>query len=128
MITMKHKFDSILDAMLKGDAEFMPSRTGEKWGYIDEFEHELGTSKCIFETDEGGSFFQMTIINEEVREEARQVEAEVVQVSLVAGLQQRHAAPLQGLFNLEDVLLVEHASVVAEEALQANQLFFDLVS
>ena len=66
---MKHKFDSILDAMLKCDAEFMPSRSGDKWGYIDEFEHELGTSKCIFETDEDGSFFQLTIINEEVREE-----------------------------------------------------------
>ena len=66
---MKHKFDSILDAMLKCDAEFMPSRSGDKWGYIDEFEHELGTSKCIFETDEDGSFFQMTLINEEVREE-----------------------------------------------------------
>ena len=69
MIVMKHKFDSILDAMLKCDAEFMPSRSGDKWGYIDEFEHELGTSKCIFETDEDGSFFQLTIINEEVRED-----------------------------------------------------------
>ena len=69
MENMKHKFDSILDAMLKGDAEFMPSRSGDKWGYIDEFEHELGTSKCIFETDEDGSFFQLTIINEEVRED-----------------------------------------------------------
>ena len=69
MATMTHKFDSILDAMLKCEAGFMPSRSGEKWGYIDEFDHELGTSKCIFETDEDGSFFQLTIINEEVREE-----------------------------------------------------------
>lgn len=69
MFSMTHKFDSILDAMLKCEAGFMPSRNGEKWGYIDEFDHELGTSKCIFETDEDGSFFQMTIINEEVRED-----------------------------------------------------------
>lgn len=69
MRDMSHKFDSILDAVLKCDAGFVPSRSGEKWGYVQEYEHEFGSSKCIFETDEDGSFFELTIINDDARED-----------------------------------------------------------
>lgn len=43
----------------------MKSRNGEKWGYIDEFEHERGHAKCVFETDEEGSFLSMNLFCEE---------------------------------------------------------------
>ena len=49
---MSHKLDPILDAGLHPEASFSKSRSGEKWGYIDVFKHELGLSKCIFETAE----------------------------------------------------------------------------
>ena len=47
----------------------MKSQNGEKWGYIDSFKHEQGQSKCVFETDEDGSFLQLTLMNEDVGEE-----------------------------------------------------------
>lgn len=69
MTPMSHKLDPILDAGLHPEASFSKSRSGEKWGYIDVFKHELGLSKCIFETDEEGSFLQLTMLHDEVEEE-----------------------------------------------------------
>ena len=69
MTPMTHKLDPVLDAGLRPEASFMKSRNGEKWGYIDRFKHEQGESKCVFETDEDGSFLQLTLMNEEVTEE-----------------------------------------------------------
>ena len=66
---MSHKLDPVLDAGLRPEATFMKSRNGEKWGYVDEFKHEFGPSCCIFETDEEGSFLQLTLIHEEAIEE-----------------------------------------------------------
>jgi len=62
---MSHKLDPVLDAGLRPEATFMRSRSGEKWGYIDEFNHEFGPSRCVFETDEEGSFLQLTLIHQE---------------------------------------------------------------
>jgi len=66
---MSHKLDPVLDAGLRPEASFMKSRSGEKWGYIDEFNHEFGPSRCVFETDEEGSFLQLTLIHEEAIDE-----------------------------------------------------------
>jgi hypothetical protein len=66
---MSHKLDPVLDAGLRPEASFMKSQNGEKWGYIDTFKHEQGRSKCVFETDEDGSFLQLTLMNEDVGEE-----------------------------------------------------------
>ena len=66
---MSHKLDPVLDAGLRPEASFMKSQNGEKWGYIDSFKHEQGCSKCVFETDEDGSFLQLTLMNEDVGED-----------------------------------------------------------
>ena len=66
---MSHKLDPVLDAGLRPEASFMKSQNGEKWGYIDTFKHEQGRSKCVFETDEDGSFLQLTLMNEDVGED-----------------------------------------------------------
>ena len=69
---MSHKLDlfPILDAGLHPRCEEVKSSLGRvKWGYIDVFKHELGLSKCIFETDEEGSFLQLTMLHDEVEEE-----------------------------------------------------------
>ena len=57
--------DAVLEEGLRPDATFMKSRNGEKWGYIDEFEHERGQAKCVFETDEEGSFLSMNLFSED---------------------------------------------------------------
>jgi len=62
---MSHKLDAVLEEGLRPDATFMKSRNGEKWGYIDEFEHERGQAKCVFETDEEGSFLSMNLFSED---------------------------------------------------------------
>ena len=69
MAPMTHKLDPVLDAGLRPEASFMKSQNGEKWGYIDSFKHEQGQSKCVFETDEDGSFLQLTLMNEDVGED-----------------------------------------------------------
>ena len=65
MTVMSHKLDAVLEEGLRPDATFMKSRNGEKWGYIDEFEQERGHAKCVFETDEEGSFLSMNLFSEE---------------------------------------------------------------
>ena len=65
MTVMSHKLDAVLEEGLRPDATFMKSRNGEKWGYIDEFEQERGHAKCVFETDEEGSFLSMNLFCEE---------------------------------------------------------------
>ena len=66
---MTHKLDPVLDAGLRPEASFMKSQHGEVWGYIDSFKHDQGQSKCVFETDEDGSFLQLTLMNEDIGED-----------------------------------------------------------
>lgn len=77
---MSHKLDPIFDVGLHPEASFKKSRNGENWGYIDCFNHEQGRSKCVFETDEDGSFLQLTLMNDEVTEEHASELLEVINI------------------------------------------------
>ena len=87
MTAMSHKLDAVLEEGLRPDATFMKSRNGEKWGYIDEFEHERGHAKCVFETDEEGSFLSMNLFCEEELDNDSQDVLDII--NLMNGIQQQ---------------------------------------
>ena len=61
---MSHKLDSVFDPDGELDSVFVKGSVGERWGVVETFNHEYGESKCVFESDEEGTYLRLTMLYE----------------------------------------------------------------